>query len=418
MGISIRDVLLPDGRTASVTVEGDRIAEIGRPREADVTIDGRGKALLPGFVNTHTHAAMTLFRGYADDMDLQRWLSTKIWPAEARLTPEAVYWGTKLACLEMLRSGTTCFNDMYFHMDMAAKAVDEVGLRAVLSEGFIDLSDPARAEREFRQTRTVLAKIRGLRSPRVRPALGPHSVYTVSEPSLRELRTMASSEHLPIHIHLSETRAEVDDVKKERGMPPASYLDSIGFLGPDVVAAHGCWLDDLEIRRLAQQGVAVAHCPVSNMKLATGRAMPLAAMRDAGLTLSLGTDGDASNNSLDMFETMKITALLHKFAASDARAAPARAVFEMATAGGARALGLEAGEVAVGKLADLVLIDLRRPGLTPTHDLVSNLVYAGRGDCVETVICDGRVLMRDRVVRGEAEVLEHASAIAAKLAGA
>ena len=415
MSLSIRDVLLPDGRRTTIHVEGSRIEEIGRKREADVTIDGRGKALLPGLVNTHTHAAMTLLRGYADDMDLQEWLSTKIWPAEARLTPEAVYWGTKLACLEMIRSGTTCFNDMYFHMDYAAKAVAETGIRGVLCEGFIDLFDPDRAEKELRTTRKVVRIIEAMRNPRIQPALGPHAVYTTSESSLLELIGDAEDHGYIIHTHMSETRSEVEETRKRVGKTPVAYLDSIGGLGEHVVAAHAVWVSDSEIRTLAERLVKVAHCPISNMKLAVGGAMPLAAMRTAGVPVSLGTDGAASNNNLDMFQTMKVAALLHKQATSRPTAATAREVFDMATAGGARALHLDAGEIAPGKLADLVLIDLRRPDLTPVHNLVSNLVYAATGDCVDTVICDGRVVMQDRRVAGEAETLESATKFAAKL---
>jgi 5-methylthioadenosine/S-adenosylhomocysteine deaminase len=418
VSLSIRNVLLPDGRTASVQVEGNRIADIGNAREADITIDGRGKALLPGLVNTHTHAAMTLLRGYADDMTLQDWLTTKIWPAEARLTPEAIYWGTKLACLEMIRSGTTCFNDMYFHMDQAAKAVAEMGIRGILSEGFIDLSDPARREEEFRKAREVVRAIEGMRNPRVRPGLGPHAVYTVSRDALLEMRRWADETHHPIHIHVSETQGEVENARKHLGGSPVAYLDKMGLLGPDVIAAHCVWLDDADIQALAARNVKVAHCPVSNMKLAVGGAMRLDAMRAAGLTLSLGTDGAASNNALDMFETMKTTALLHKFASNRATAAPAADVFAMATEGGAKALGLDAGKVEEGKLADLVLIDLRTPEMTPAHHLLSNVVYAAPSGSVDTVICDGQVVMEHRRIRGEAEILDRASAFASRLAEA
>jgi 5-methylthioadenosine/S-adenosylhomocysteine deaminase len=415
VSVSLRDVLLPDGRTTNVHVEGNRIAEVGPKREADVTIDGRGKALVPGFVNAHTHAAMTLLRGYADDMPLQDWLSTRIWPAERRITPDAIYWGTKLACVEMVKSGTTCFNDMYFHTDRAAKAVQETGIRAVLSEGFIDLSDPGRAEEQFRQAREAVRRIEAMRCDRVVPALGPHGVYTVSGDSLREMRRWADEAGRLIHIHVSETRAEVEGARKDHGKTPVEYLDALGVLGPDVVAAHSVWLEEAEIRTLAGRGVSVAHCPVSNMKLAVGRAMPLAAMQAARVNVSLGTDGAASNNNLDMFQTMKVAALLHKFAADRPTVATAREVFAMATVGGARALHLDAGSLEVGKLADLVLLDLRRAEMTPTHDLVSNVVYAAGSDCVDTVLCDGRVVMEGRRVPGEAEILENAAREAAKL---
>ena len=417
MSLAIHDALLPDGRTTSVYVEDDRIAEIGRKRDADTTIDARGMALLPGLVNTHTHAAMALLRGYADDMALQEWLTEKIWPVEGRLTPDAIYWGTKLACLEMIKTGTTCFNDMYFHMDRAAQAVHEMGLRAYLSEGFIDLLDATQGQALLRKNEEILRRIAAVGSSRVVPAVGPHAIYTVSTESLRALKDLADARGYLYHVHVSETNQEVEDAKDDHGKTPVRLLDSLGLLGPNVVAAHSVWLDDAEVRTFAQRGVKVAHCPVSNMKLAVRRAMPLEVMRAAGVTVSLGTDGPASNNSLDMFQTMKATALLHKFASGEPTIASARTVFDLATVGGARALGLEAGMIEVGKLADLVLLDLRRPELTPTHDLVSNVVYAATGDCVDTVICDGRVLMQHRKVPGEAEILEHAEKVARDLVG-
>lgn len=416
MSLSIRDALLPNGKRASVHVVGNRIEAIGAPQDADVTIDGRGKALIPGFVNTHTHAAMTLLRGYADDMDLQAWLSTRIWPAEARLTPEAIYWGTKLACLEMIRSGTTCFNDMYFHMDHAAKAVAEMGIRGVLCEGFIDLFSAERATKEFQKARATAQAIEEMGNARVVPSLGPHAIYTVSEDSLLEMKRWSEESGRLIHIHVSETKAEVDGCRKDHGKTPVEYLDALGLLGPKTVAAHAVWLTDEEIRTLADRGVKIAHCPVSNMKLAVGRAMPFEELRGAGVTVSLGTDGSASNNSLDMFQSTKAAALLHKHATRQPTVAAAREVFETATLGGAQALGLDAGVLEVGKLADLVLLDLRRPEMTPVHDIVSNIVYAATGDCVDTVICDGRVVMEHRQVPGEAEILEKAAEAAAKVA--
>lgn len=415
MSLSIRDVLLPDGTTASVTVEGNRITEIGPRREADVTIDGRGRALLPGLVNTHTHAAMTLFRGYADDMRLQEWLSQKILPMEAKLTPEDIYWGTKLACLEMIKTGTTCFNDMYFHMDRAAKAVQEMGIRGFMGVAFVDLLDPAQGEARLRDVEDAAKAIAAMGSDRVVPTVAPHAIYTVSGDTLKAAKDLADAHGWRYHIHVSETRQEVDDARADHGKTPVQLLDSWGVLGPTVVAAHCVWLDEREIRTFAQRSVKVAHCPVSNMKLSVGRAMPLDAMGNAGVTVSLGTDGAASNNSLDMFQTMKTAALLHKFATGDPSSAAARTVFDLATVGGAQSLGLDAGEIAVGKLADLVLIDLRRPELTPTHDLVSSAVYAATGDCVDTVICDGRVVMENRRVTGEREILERVAEVAADL---
>ncbi len=415
MSILIEDVLL-EGETTSVYVEGDRISEVGRKVEADTVIDGRRKALLPGLVNAHTHAAMTLFRSYADDMKLQEWLETRIWPAEAELTPEDVYWGTKLACLEMIKSGTTCFNDMYFHMDLAAKAVEEMGLRAVLSEGFIDLMDRDLGEENLKKTRAVTDKITALRCPRIIPAWGPHAIYTVSTDSLKALKQLSDETGYLLHMHLSETRDEVEDCKAEFGNPPARYLEEIGFLGDRCVFAHCVWLDSTEIPILAGHGAKVVHNPVSNMKLAVGKAMPYDELLRAGVQLSLGTDGAASNNNLDMFQTLKFAALLQKFAANSQTIATAREVWDLGTSGGARALGLAGGKVEVGAPADLIIVDLRKVSMVPDHNLHSNLVYAASGDCVDTTICDGRVLMLNREAAGEEEIIDKASSAARDIA--
>ena len=411
MSILIKDALL-DGKIESVFIESDRIREIGKRVEADTVIDGKNMALLPGLVNVHTHAAMTLFRSYADDMKLQDWLRTKIWPAESKLRPEDIYWGTKLACLEMIKSGTTCFNDMYFHMDMAAKAVQEMGLRAVLSEGFIDMRDREASEESLKKTRAVTEKIAAMRCTRIVPAWGPHAVYTVSQESLRALKQLSDETGYLLHMHLSETQKEVEECKAETGKSPAKYLEDIGFLSDRCVMAHGVWLDSTEIAALARTGAKVVHNPISNMKLAVGKAMPYAELRRAGVPLSLGTDGAASNNNLDMFQTLKFASLLHKFASNDQTAAPAKEVWDMGTIGGAKALGLDCGRVEEGALADLILVDLRRTFMVPGHDLHSNLVYAASGECVDTLICDGKVLMRNRHVAGEEEILDNASSAA------
>ena len=407
MSILIKDVQL-EGATTSIYIEDNRIVEIGRKMEADTVLDGRGKAAVPGFVNTHTHAAMALLRSYADDMRLQDWLEKAIWPREAKMEPEDVYWGTKLACLEMIRGGTTCFNDMYFHMDRAAQAVKEMGLRAVLSEGFIDHRDSGVGQELLKKHRTMIKKIEAIGTDRIRPALGPHTMYTVSRESLQALREMSDERGYLIHFHLSETRREVEDCMIEQGTRPVEYLDSIGFLSRQLLAAHCCWLEPQEIDLLARAGVRVSHCPVSNMKLAAG-AMPYKAMREAGVLTSLGTDGAASNNNLDMLESMKFAALLQKLTSNDPTVPTAAQVFEMATLGGARALGIDAGLLAENRLADIALIDLKRPELNPPHDLISALVYSAHGNVVDTVICDGQVLMKGRKVPGESEIVRKAA---------
>lgn len=414
MSVLIRDVEL-DGAITQIYIEENRIAEIGKRREADVVVEGKGKIALPGLVNLHTHAPMVLLRGFADDIPLQQWLETKIWPQEAKLTADDIYWGAKLACLEMIKSGTTSFLDMYFHMDQVGKAAKEMGLRGYLAEGIIDLGIPSRAEEQFKAAEEVNRRIEALRSPRVVPVLGPHAIYTVSDASFHRVREIADKKGYLVTTHLSETRREVDDCVAQHGLRPAAHLDKIGFLAKDVIAAHGCWLDPSEIEVLAHTGTKVAHCPTSNMKLASGQAMPYAAMKESGVVMGLGTDGAASNNNLDMFEAMKFATLLQKFAHRDPSVLPASEAFQLATLGGAQALGIDAGLIQPERLADLILVDPRRPDLTPRHDDISNWVYAAHGNCVDTVLCDGQVLMKGRRVKGEAEILEKVAQVARDL---
>ena len=414
MSVLLRDVEL-DGQVTHIYIEDNRITEIGKAREADVVVEGKGKIALPGLVNLHTHSPMVLLRGFGDDLALQQWLESRIWPQEAKLTPDDIYWGAKLACLEMIKTGTTTFLDMYFHMDQVARAAKEMGLRAFLAEGIIDLGVPSRADAQFKAADEANRKIEALRSPRIRPVLGPHTLYTVSEASLRRCREIADKKGYLLHTHLSETKREVDDSIAQHGLRPAAYLDKLGFLAKDVIVAHGCWLDPTEIDILARTGTKVAHCPTSNMKLAAGQAMPYAAMKESGVVMGLGTDGAASNNNLDLFEAMKTAAILQKFAHRDPTVLPASEAFQLATLGGAQALGIDAGRIQPERLADLVLVDPRRPELTPRHDDVSNWVYAAHGNCVDTVVCDGQVVMKGRRVKGEAEILEKAAQAARDL---
>jgi len=383
--------------------------------EAEFIIDGDGALVLPGLANTHTHAAMSLLRGYADDMILQDWLAQKIWPLEAHLKGEDVYWGTKLACLEMIRTGTTAFNDMYFFMEDAARAVDEAGIRALLCYGFIDLGDAEKRERECRATESLVSHIRKRANPRIRAAAGPHAPYTVSPEGLKWCAEFSREQDIPIHIHLSETEKEVNDCVAQHKKRPAALLDECGVLTPRTIAAHGCWLDDAECALLGKRGVSVSHNPASNMKLATHRALPYRELVAAGANVCLGTDGCASNNNLDLFEEMKIAALLQKFFWNDPTVLPAPAALAMATANGARALGLGAGTLAAGAPADLIIVSASTPCNTPLHNAASNLVYACGGAAVETTVCAGQVLMLEHEIPGEAEVLAGASRAAADL---
>ena len=393
-----RDIL----RDCSVMIDGDKIVEVGSHGQgADLVIDGAGKIVLPGLINTHTHLSMVLLRGYADDMRLQDWLQKKIWPCEMKLTPEACYQGALLGSAEMIMSGTTSFLDMYFYMEDVGRAVKEAGLRAVLSYGIIDLFDPAKAKSEQEKSRKFFDYVRSLETPRIQFAVGPHAPYTCSAETLLWAKDFAEKNKVLDHIHIAETRKEQADFQKERGSRVVEYLDKIGALSNRMVAAHCVWLTKSEVITLAKAGVSVAHCPASNMKLASGGVAPLPEMFDAGVPVGLGTDGAASNNSLDMLETMKICALLHKAHRWDATVLNAQKTLDLATVDGARALGLQdqIGSIEVGKKADIIALDMHAPNLNPIHGketVVSDLVYSASPANVDTTIVDGRVLMTNR----------------------
>ena len=411
-----------DGATVDIAVdEKGLIAAIGKDAkktiDADIVIDGSDRIAVPGLVNTHTHAAMSLLRGYADDMILQDWLSQKIWPLEAHLTGDDVYAGTRLACLEMIKSGTVAFNDMYFFMDRAAAAVDEMGIRATLAYGFIDLGMEEKREAEIKATETLVAHVKSLDNPRIKAAVGPHSVYTVSPEGLRWCAEYANEQDIGIHVHLSETEKEVVDCVAQFGKRPAFLLDDCGCLTPRTVAAHCCWLDEAECRLLGQRGVSASHNPASNMKLAVNRAMPYHWLKAAGANVALGTDGCSSNNNLDIFEEMKFAALLQKFAWNSPTLLPAGEAIEMATAAGARALGTGPGTLTVGAPADIVLLDGRAVCNTPLFHADSNAVYSCNGSAAMTVLCQGRILMHEWEVPGEEEIVREAAAAARSLVG-
>ncbi|WP_370004720.1 amidohydrolase family protein [Methanothermobacter sp. KEPCO 2] len=401
-GAQVLDAAGP--RRGSVLIEGNTIEEVSdtlSPGDADTVIDGHGKLIIPGLVNTHTHLSMTLFRGMADDLPLDRWLNDHIWPAEAHLNGEYCHAGALLGCVEMIRSGTTTFNDMYFYMDDVACAVDEAGLRCVLSHGMIDLGDDDKRRAEIRESLRIIRECHGMADGRIKVALGPHSPYTCSEELLRETARLAAEHGVGIHIHVSETENEVREVSEAHGMSPVEYLDSTGVLGPGTVAAHCVWLKENEMEILSERGVKVSHNPSSNMKLASGTS-PVPELMERGVNVSIGTDGAASNNNLDMFEEMKTASLLQKVSLHDPTALPAMDVFQMATLNGAEALGIYSGLIEEGRLADLVVLNTRRPHLTPWRNPASHLVYSASGADVDTVICDGRILL----LEGELKVLD------------
>ncbi|RMF88764.1 MAG: N-ethylammeline chlorohydrolase [Methanobacteriota archaeon] len=380
----------------SIAVEDGRIVEIGErvKGEADHVIDGRGRLVMPGFVNAHTHLSMTLLRGVADDLPLMTWLNDHIWPIEANLNEDHIRAGADLGIAEMIRSGTTCFNDMYWHMETVAESVKKSGIRAALSTPLLDVMGPDQRGKLLREGEALIKRLRG--HERITPFLGPHAPYTCSEELLLAVKDLHDKYGVGVHIHVSETKEEVENLKKDKGMRPFEYLEGIGFLHPGVVAAHSVWVSEVEMGIMKERGVKVAHNPVSNMKIAAGVA-PVPEYLRRGIAVGLGTDGAASNNSLDMFEDLKIAALLHKSATGNPEAVPAEAALEMATIGGARALGLdgEIGSIEVGKKADIIMVDRKKPHLTPLTNPVSHLVYAARGGDVSHTIVDGRILMEE-----------------------
>jgi len=401
MSLLIRDVVL-DGRRRSIRTEGGRIAAIDDPTDpspdVDEVIDGAGLHAFPSLRNGHTHAAMTLFRGYGDDLPLMEWLRTVIWPAEARLTEDDVYHGTRLALLEMIRGGTTYLNDMYWHRAGVVRAVREMGLRAHVGSVFIDHGD----DRTARQQReAVLREVeeREALGPRVSVALAPHAIYTVGTESLEWLGGLGREHDLLVHIHLSETREEVDECVARHGVRPVELLDRFGLIGPNLVVAHGVYLDTGEMARLAAGGATVVTNPSANLKLAVGAIFDYDAACAAGLRVVLGTDGAGSNNNLDLVEEMKVAALVQKHRARSAIALPAVEALGLATVNAAAAFRLGSGRIEPGEPADLMLVDLSDPSTQPVHDPVSALVYAANAHCVHTTICDGQVLMHAREVR-------------------
>jgi 5-methylthioadenosine/S-adenosylhomocysteine deaminase len=347
------------------------------------------------------------------------WLEQKIWPLERHLEAHHVYAATRLACLEMLSSGTTTFHDMYFQPESAAAAAADMGMRAVISRVFFDVFTPA----PLPLLRMQLGEgLRGLtRFPRVVPSLGPHAAYTVSLEALGLAYQLAEEHDTLVHFHLAETEREMLDFRQRHGRGLIEALDAVGFLGSRLVAAHGIWLDEEDIRQLGLREVSIVHCPSSNMKLGSGwsstgvRALPWSALQRAGVRVALGTDGAAANNSLDMFEAMKLAALLQKHTTGDPAVLTAHQAFAMATEAGADALRLNAGRIEPGYRADLTLIDLDRPYLVPGHDLVADLVYAGRPDCVDSVIVDGQVVLHGRRHRDFTQVIAEARTAAGDL---
>jgi 5-methylthioadenosine/S-adenosylhomocysteine deaminase len=422
-GLNVTGAVL-DGETVGLRCADGLIEAIGpevTPQPGEETIDATGAPLVPALVNGHTHAAMTLFRGYGGDLPLMRWLEEMIWPVEARLEPEDVYWGARLACAEMIRTGTARFWDMYWHPQASARAVEDAGLRAHIGGPLLDVG----ADNPHELREAALRDVEALAElgSGIDTSFAPHSIYAVSEELLRWAAGQATERELPIHIHLSETEREVADCLAAHGVRPAVYLDRLGALGERTVLAHGVWLDPAELELIAERGATVVANPVANLKLAVGGVLPYPAARQAGVAVGLGTDGAGSNDSLDLLSDLKTFALLQRHASGNATVLPAAEAVEIAT--GARAPALldgaapagrdpAPGRLAPGAPADFLLLRGDAPELG-IGDLASDLVYAAGGSVVDTTVVAGRVLMRGGEIEGEAEILARAAERARRL---
>ena len=400
-----KDIVIADGRFV-------KIADKATDDDADgaEVVDCSRFAVFPAFYNGHSHAAMSILRGYADDMPLQKWLQEYIWPFEAKITADDIEIAARLAVLEMIKSGTVFFADMYWHREHTMKVVEEMGIRASIGVTFAEsLMSPEAIEKNFE----FLSKHTG-ESERVSLAVAPHSVYTVGEKLLKRCAEFARSENYQVHVHLSETKQELDDCEKQYGCSPVRLLERAGMLDSNLVAAHCVHFSDDDMKAFVGSGATAVLNPCSNLKLASG-IPPIDRLLRAGANVALGTDGVSSNNNLDMREEMKFAALLAKVCGG-AETLPAGDALKMASVNTARAYGIDAGEIAEGKLADCLLVDIANERMVPSHDLVSNWVYAADSSCIDSVICNGKFVMRGRRVDGEDDIKKEAEACAKRLA--
>lgn len=398
-------VVLPNGKTQEndIVIEGNKITSIGKAPadlKADNVINAKGKLAVPGFVNAHTHASMTLLRSYADDMNLMDWLNNMIWPIEAKMRKKDIYAGAMLAAVEMIKTGTTTFADMYGDMEQVAQMTIESGLRGVLSRGIIGVAP--NGEQAFKENKELFDNYHGSADGRITVMFGPHAPYTCPPDFLRRVAEAAKARKADVHIHLSETKGEVDDCLKNYGKTPMEIMEDTGIFDCGTLGAHCVWLSDKDIEIMAKHNVRVAHNPGSNMKLASGIA-PVPQLLKAGVCVGLGTDGASSNNNLDMLEEIRLAALLHKVNTLDPLAVPAFEALKMGTEYGAKAVGLEnLGRLEEGAIADITLFDMSGYAWQPKFDLISLLVYSAPSNSADTVIVDGRVLME----KGELKTLD------------
>ena len=412
MKLLLKNVIL-DGKSAAILVENGQISAIAPelPENGTEVFDGKGRlAVLPPFYNAHNHAAMTLLRGYAEDMELFDWLSNHIWPVEAKLSAEDIYIGTKLAAVEMIRSGTVYFNDSYWHPEAAVRAVQETGMRATLGMLYLgNISDDAKAAND-----ALIEAAQDVETIQV--AHTPHAIYTVDKNTLQKIAAMMESDGRKVHIHVSETAKEVEDCRKEHNnMTPVEYLDSLGLINERAMLAHCVHLTDHDREIIAEKGAFIAHNPVSNMKLCSGL-FNFEAAKKAGCKIAIGTDGTSSNNNLSMIDEMKSAALTAKVTATLPTAGRTADIFHAATITGAEFAGVDAGVIAAGKVADMILVDLDHPVMSAGYDLIADMVYAADSSVIDSVICNGKFLMQNRIIPQEKEIIAEAKEVCRKIA--
>lgn len=406
-----------DGNQVNIFCENGRISSIGDAQPiADEVLDAYGCIAHPPLINAHTHAAMTLFRGNGDDLPLMEWLTEKIWPYEAGIQKDEIYWGTKLAIVEMIRSGTLFFNDMYWDFPTVARATDEMGIRGMLATAIIDTGNGTDIDKQMSMIEEMFQTV-GEFSDRIQFAVGPHAIYTVSEKGLKWARDFAGEHGLVLHTHLSETEKEVIDCQKEHGCTPVEYLDNLGLLSDRFVGAHTVWLSEKDIETLGNHKAVCVHNPVSNMKLAVNGVYPYRKLEAAGAITAIATDGPGSNNNMDLLEELKIAALLQKLHDNDTTSLNAEEAIAMATKNPTKVFGLEADGIHEGGLADLILLDPTLPEMNPMHNLTSHLVYAANGSVVDSAVCDGHVVMEHRYIEGEKEIRIKANEAAERMFG-
>lgn len=415
-GILLKGIYL-NGNLKDILIEKNIISaiedNINAVPDGYEIVDCNGKAAIPGFINMHTHSGMTLMRGFNEDSSLMDWLGD-VWKIEPRLDDELLYWGTKLACVEMIKTGTTCFLDQYWRVDVTSRAVAEMGIRSVQAHVALNMKDDSKIESIKSEFERIYEDSKSW-SELNTLCVGVHAPYSVSDSLIKWCSDFAREKGLLVHIHVSETEKENTDSVELNGCSPFEHLEKLGVLGPEVVAAHCVWLSDNDMDIMAKYGVHPVHNINSNLKLASGYKFLYNEMKERGINICLGTDGNGSSNNLDMRETMKTAALLQKGWRKDPTALPLDELMNMATVNGAKALGLNTGEIKVGKLADISIIDIDNYAFTPNINFLSNLVYSANSSCVESVICNGKFVMRDRVVEGEREILDKVNSIYKKL---